>query len=99
MLRRLALVCLLFIFCVAARATDDPVDCVEAQVDNPAPYAGQPVLFTWRWFIATTGGANDSTRVQLPDFAGFGQEAQPVSDPQSQLINGRQYQVLTQQIV
>jgi hypothetical protein len=101
MLRRTGLTLLIIWICTAVWAQDAPADFIEAEVDNRAPYIGQPVLFTWRWFLsaANAGSTNDSTRVQLPDFAGFGQEAVPASDPQSQLINGRQYQVITQQIV
>jgi hypothetical protein len=101
MLRYTGVVLLILFLHVGVWAQDTPADFIEAAIDNPAPYVGQPVMFTWRWFLATAnaGSTNDSTNIELPDFAGFGQETLPVGDPQSQLINGRQYQVITQQIV
>ncbi|MCU0511887.1 MAG: BatD family protein [Anaerolineae bacterium] len=80
-------------------AQETPPDFVEASLDATTAYVGQPVLYTWRWYLATANaGSSENARIDLPDFVGFGQETLPITDPVSQLIDGRQYQVITQQI-
>jgi hypothetical protein len=99
MMRRwLVLVWLWLAFPIAAQET--PQDYLEAAVDNAAPFVGQPIVFTWRWYLATAnaGMNSDQIRIEIPSFVGFGQETLPQEPPTSQLINGRQYQVVQQRI-
>jgi hypothetical protein len=64
---------------------------VEAVVDNPTPYVGQQVVYTFRFYQAVNLWGQP--HYQAPDFAGFWNEHQ--SDPYEYRIQaaGRTYQV------
>ena len=78
----------------AVKAQDD-IGFIEVTVDNTTPYIGQQIIYTLKYF--NPGGTNEQ-QIELPDFTGFGQQAQQPNPPTIELINEQQYTVFTQNI-
>jgi hypothetical protein len=91
---------LLFAMGQSAQAQDTPSDFVEATVDRTTAYVGEPILYTWRWYLAmaVVEGTEADSRVVRPSFGAFGQETLEVST-ESTIRGGQTYQIITQQIV
>jgi hypothetical protein len=91
---------LLFAMGQSAQAQDTPSDFVEAIVDRTTAYVGEPILYTWRWYLAmaVVEGTEADSRVVRPSFDAFGQETLEVST-ESTIRGGQTYQIITQQIV
>lgn len=69
---------------------------VEAVVDNPAPYVGQQIVYSFRFYYAITLPDPEYTP---PDFQGFWQAELGPAVKYAQLINGKQYSVTQLDIV
>jgi hypothetical protein len=74
---------------VSAQDAPPPPDYfVEAFVDNPTPYIGQQIAYTFIFYNAV-GSAQP--QYEPPDFEGFWQVADEQAESNAQQINGRQY--------
>jgi len=95
----LLIVCLGMMPAVSAQAQVAP-DFVEAVVDHTTAFVGEPILYTWRWYLALANvdATEQSVPVGLPKFDAFGQEKQEITT-ESTIRSGQTYQVITQQIV
>lgn len=68
---------------------------IEAVVDNPAPYVGQPFVYTFRFYAATVPA---QTVFNAPPLAGFWR-ADQITTQYAELVGGRQYIVTATEIV
>lgn len=94
MARFAALLIFLFLLYVDTNAQDSvDLGIVESFVDNPSPFVGEPISYTFRYF--DPGGLVD-VRYIPADFSGFGQLAQPVGSS-IEVRDGVQYLVLSQE--
>jgi len=75
-------------------------DFVDAVVDRTTAYIGEPIVYTWRWYLAmaVVEGTEADSRVVRPKFDSFGQETLEVFT-ESAIRSGQTYQIITQQIV
>lgn len=65
---------------------------VEAEVDNPAPYVGQQIVYTFR-FLHSAFGLIDQPSYEPPAFTGFWSEEQPDRGQYQTQRNGQTYSV------
>jgi hypothetical protein len=79
-----------------AYAQNTPDIYMQALVDNPNPYAGQPIVYSLRIYDSL---ASEGLEIAYPNFNGFGQESPTTSPPYSQVIDGKTYTVYTQDII
>jgi len=64
---------------------------VEAEVDNPEPYIGQQVIYTFRFYQAVN--LFDQPRYDAPNFTGFWSQQQPNQTQYTTQAAGRTYRV------
>lgn len=96
-MRSLLIALVLLVFSgYAGIVSAQPVYLLEASVDNPAPYVGQPVIYTVRLYQQREA---ENVRFQPPAFAGFGQSADEFVSQTSTTRNGQMYRVTEQQRV
>lgn len=69
----------------------DPTFFVEAKVDNPQPFVGEQVLFTFRFFHAERVVGN--VDYNAPEFAGFWEGVRPEQRQYQVSRSGRRYNV------
>jgi hypothetical protein len=69
----------------------DPAFFVEAEVDNPQPFVGEQVLYTFRFFHAerVVGGVD----YNAPEFAGFWEGVRPEQRQYQLSRSGRRYNI------
>lgn len=81
-------------------AQESSPDFVEAIVDRTTAYVGEPILYTWRWYLAmaVVEGTEADSNIVLPKFDAFGQETLEVFT-ESAIRSGQTYQIITQQII
>lgn len=102
---RTQFVVLVSVFCLFIASgmpvqAQDSSDFVEVTVDRTTAYIGEPILYTWRWYLAmaVVEGTEADSRVVRPAFDTFGQEELEVST-ESTIRNGATYQIIKQEIV
>ncbi len=64
---------------------------VEAEVDNPTPYQGRQIIYTFRFYQAVN--LLDSPRYDAPDFTGFWNQQEADQSQYQTEANGRTYRV------
>lgn len=74
-----------------ATATSDPTFFVEAKVDNPQPFVGEQVMYTFRFFHADR--VVGSVDYNAPEFAGFWEGVRPEQRQYQVSRSGRRYNV------
>ncbi|MBI9084290.1 MAG: protein BatD [Desulfobacterales bacterium] len=74
------------------QTADDSADVfVQAEISTPAPYAGQQLIYRFRFFNAVQ--VADNVRFQKPDFTGFTVRKVEKERVFQQTVSGRTYQV------
>ena len=66
---------------------------VEAEVDNPAPYLGQQVVYSFRYYEAADRFGFDQPNYEAPAFTGFWSESETEQDQYRVQAAGRMYRV------
>lgn len=64
---------------------------VEAEIDNPTPYQGEQVLYTFRFYQAES--LFDQPSYEPPAFTGFWSDQEPQQTEYALEVNGRSYRV------
>jgi len=66
---------------------------VTAEVDNPRPFVGQVLVYTFRFYRDQSARVSVQPRYDGPDFTGFWNKYQPEQTRQVRRIGGRVFQV------
>ena len=84
--------CIILFFCLAVVTAQEPPDFfVEASIDNPNPFVGQQIVYSYRLYIRS-GRINRGSTVK-PDFKGFWRQDYSKIIESTELHNGELYRV------